>query len=65
MTKPGHKHLNVSVSIDLFDTFKKQLTKDNKYVSQVIREFMTAYIEDRVIIKRTFNEHERKLYNML
>ncbi len=64
MAKPGYKHLNVSVSIDLFDKFKKQSKTENKYVSQMIREFMTAYIEDRMIIKRTFNEHERKLYNM-
>lgn len=64
MAKLGHKHLNVSVSILLFDEFKKKLAEDNKYVSQAIREFMTAYIEDRMIIERTFNKHERKFYNM-
>lgn len=60
-----NKHLNVSVSKDLRDAFKKQSIRANKSVSQMIREFMEASIDGRLSIKKAYTEYERELYNIL
>jgi len=64
MKKPIKKSINVSIPMELHDQFKQQSLKANKTISQMIREFMRASLDGRLVIKRTFTDYERKLYNI-